>query len=170
MLNSNDRLIELDTPVARASAAVAAGDALALFAAVDDFAAEGLGHALCTVNRFDAARMGVTRLYSSNPRAYPAGGTKDKLGTDWGRHVLIEKRVYVGEGTTAIRAAFDDHAAITALGLQSVINVPVQVAGAVVGTFNVLMTQATLGPEHVTHARLAALMAVPGFMLLNRQA
>lgn len=170
MLNSNDSLIERDTPVARASAAVAAGDALALFAAVDDFAAEGLGHALCTVNRFDAARMGVTRLYSSNPRAYPAGGTKDKLGTDWGRHVLIEKRVYVGEGRTAIRAAFDDHAAITSLGLQSVINVPVLVAGAVVGTFNVLMTHPTLKPVHITHARLAALMAVPGFMLLGAQA
>lgn len=149
--------------------AYAAADTAAAFAAIDALARASLGHALCTVNRFDAPTMRVVRLYSSNPQAYPPGGSKDKDGTPWGRHVLLEQRIFVGEGVDAIREFFNDHDAIRELGLQSVINVPVVYAGQCLGTVNFLMPRPTVSEEDVNNARLAALLALPAFLALLDQ-
>lgn len=146
--------------------ACAMNDSQKLFAAVDLYAQGVLRQTLCTVNRFDAPNERVLRLYSSNPAAYPVGGSKDKSGTAWGRHVLHERRIYVGEGVDAIRESFDDFEAILSLNLQSVINVPVVVQGTCLGTVNFLMTTETVDAPQVQFAQLAALLAAPGFMAL----
>jgi len=125
-----------------------------------------LGHTLCTINRHDAAQMRVVRLYSSNPAAYPPGGSKDKRGTAWGNHVLLECKLFVGEGEAAIREFFNDHDAIRELGLQSVINVPVVHDGACLGTVNFLMPRAALSAADIAAARLAGLLALPAFLTL----
>ncbi|WP_094807009.1 MULTISPECIES: GAF domain-containing protein [Bordetella] len=139
-------------------------DPQALFRAIDAYAAQALGHRLCTINRYDPGPMAVVRLYSSNPQAYPPGGSKRKAGTEWGRQVLLEQRLFIGQGSEAIRQAFDDHAAIAALGLRSVINVPVVARGVCLGTANFLMTADVVTPEQVAAARLAGLLAVPGLL------
>jgi len=131
--------------------------------AVDDFAQPVMRHSLCTVNRFDAYTMRLTRLYSSNPDAYPAGGTKDKRGTEWGRHVLLARQAFVGEGADAIRAAFDDHAAIARLRLQSVLNIPVVFEERCLGTLNLLMEAPTVSLAQVDFAQLAGLLLLPVF-------
>lgn len=146
--------------IARAAAATPF-DAVALCAAVDAFTQPVLRQRLCTVNRLDASQLRLTRVYSSNPAAYPPGGSKDKRGMPWGQHVLVDKKVFVGEGSEAIRASFDDADAIARLGLRSVINVPVVFAGNCLGTFNVLMTDEHVAPEHVEFARLAAQLLIP---------
>lgn len=148
----------------------AAADPAAAFAAIDAYAGVLLAHTLYTVNRFDADAMRVVRLHSSNPQAYPPGGSKDKTGTAWGRRVLLEHEVFVGEGEAAIREFFDDHDAIRRLGLQSVINVPVVHAGGCLGTVNFLMPRARLGPSDVHVAKLAGLMAIPAFLALGDDA
>ena len=58
----------------RIEQAYADADPLAALAAINAYAGAALAHALFTVNRHDAARMRVVRLYSSNPSAYPPGG------------------------------------------------------------------------------------------------
>lgn len=146
--------------------ACAGEDPVALFAAVDACARPALGQTLCTVNRLDRERLALVRLYSSDPQAYPPGGSKDKRGTDWGRHVLLERRVFVGEGIEAIRQSFDDHRAIEALGLKSVINVPLVARGACLGTLNFLMPAAEVGADKIACARLSGLLALPGMMAL----
>jgi GAF domain-containing protein len=148
--------------------AYAAADAAAAFLAIDAYAHATLAHTLCTINRYDAGAMRVLRLYSSNPGAYPPGGSKDKAGTAWGRHVLQERRVFVGEGEDAIREFFDDHGAIRELGLRSVINVPVVYGGACLGTVNFLMPRPAVSDADVHAARLAGLLALPAFQALDR--
>lgn len=148
--------------------AYAAADAAAALQAIDAHARAALGHALCTVNRYDADAMRVVRLYSSNPQAYPPGGSKDKGGTPWGRHVLLEHRVFVGEGEAAIREFFNDHNAIRELGLQSVINIPVVYGGQCLGTVNFLMPRAKVSEADIDHARLAGLLALPAFLALRQ--
>ena len=87
--------------------AYAAADAAAAFRAIDAYAHASLAHALCTINRYDAGAMRVVRLYSSNPEAYPPGGSKDKAGTAWGRQRPAGKRrSLIGEGEDAIREFF----------------------------------------------------------------
>ncbi|NMK49104.1 GAF domain-containing protein [Achromobacter sp. Bel] len=148
--------------------AYATADAVAALQAIDAYAHAALGHALCTVNRYDADAMRVVRLYSSNPQAYPPGGSKDKRGTPWGRHVLLEHRVFVGEGEAAIREFFNDHNAIRELGLQSVINIPVVYGGQCLGTVNFLMPRAKVSEADIDHARLAGLLALPAFLALRQ--
>lgn len=163
-------MTELDVRIAQAvrdSAAVTdaltSADPAAVFAAMDKWSQPVLQQALCTVNRFDSLNMAVVRLYSSDPVSYPPGGSKQKRGMPWGEHVLLQRRIYVGEGPDAIRASFDDHSAILGLGLQSVINVPVVVGDVCLGTVNFLMREARVQDAHVSFARLAAYLTVSGF-------
>jgi hypothetical protein len=148
--------------VLRASAA-APFNGPSLCEAVDRFAQPVLRQSLCTVNRLDLDAMRLTRVYSSNPVAYPPGGSKEKRGTAWGQQVLIERRLFVGEGTEAIRASFDDHEAIARLQLKSVINVPIVIELRCVGTLNLLMQAERLTAAQVEFAQLLGLMLVPVF-------
>lgn len=149
--------------VERASAA-SPFDATALCQAIDALAQPVLRHSLCTVNRLDAQQLRLTRLYSSNPVAYPPGGSKDKRGTSWGQQVLVERSVFVGEGTDAIRAAFDDHEAIARLQLRSIVNVPVVFEDKCLGTLNLVMQAETVEPGQVEFARLLGLLLLPVFL------
>lgn len=168
-MSSTMRVTSLFPPLDRIAAladACADEDPPALFAAVDACARPVLGQTLCTVNRLDLERLALVRLYSSDPESYPPGGGKDKRGTDWGRHVLLERQVFVGEGIEAIRQSFDDHRAIEALGLKSVINVPLVARGVCLGTMNFLMPTAEVGADKIAFARLSGLLALPGMMAL----
>lgn len=150
-------------PLLRASRATPF-DPAALCAAVDAFAQPVMRQTLCTVNRLDAQQLRLTRLYSSNPAAYPPGGSKDKRGTAWGEQVLVQRRLFVGEGSDAIRASFDDHEAIARLSLRSVVNVPVVFEQQCLGTFNLLMQAASVTPAQVDFAQLLSLVLVPALL------
>lgn len=145
----------------RLSAAARQAGPLALLRAADAAAREATGHGLCTAMRFDAAAMTVQRIYSSLPTAYPVGGAKPKRDTAWGRQVLLERRLFLGEGEAAIRRHFDDHAVILGLGLRSIVNVPVVLRGACLGTLNLLWPAATVRPEHAALAELLGLVVAP---------
>ncbi len=135
----------------------------ATFRAAFEAARAATGPLLLTANAFDAAAMTVRRLWSSDPAAYPVGGTKPKRDTPWGTRVLLEGRVFVGEDEDAIRAHFADHATILGLGLRSVVNVPVTAGGAVAGVLNLLWPDATVPPDRVALAERLARDAAPAF-------
>lgn len=101
-----------------------------------------IGHALFTVMAFDPERVEVQRFYTSDPENYPAGGRKKKRDTEWGRHVLLDGKVYIGSNEQDIRSSFDDHEVIIGLGLCSVINIPIKRMGTIIGTMNLLDTTA----------------------------
>ena len=144
----------------RLGAALAApGQPLAALGTLDAIARPRLGHALCTAMRFDAAAMTVQRLYSSDPVAYPPGGSKPKRDTAWGQQVLVEGQPFLGEGEAAIRGAFDDHPLILSLGLRSVLNLPIRLGGRCLGTLNFLWTEAEVPPARRAPAQALALMA-----------
>ncbi|TCT08844.1 GAF domain-containing protein [Paralcaligenes ureilyticus] len=134
---------------------------LELFAAADACAFPVLRHSQCTINRFDAQKMQLTRLYSSDTKKYPIGGTKSKSDTGWGRHVLLDKRLFVGEGTAAIKKSFDDHELIIALGLRSVINVPLVSKDTCLGTLNFLSRVEHVTQTQITFAQLLGLLITP---------
>lgn len=134
---------------------------LALLEAADAVAREALGARLCTAMRFDAATMTVRRIFSSSPDAYPVGGSKPKRDTDWGRRVLLERRVFVGEGEAALRRHFDDHALILGLGVRSIVNVPIVLRGTCRGTMNLLFGEETVRPERLMLATLLGLVVTP---------
>ncbi|MFZ4410113.1 MAG: GAF domain-containing protein [Paracraurococcus sp.] len=149
--------------IARLAAAAREANPLEPIRAADAVGRDAMGHGLCTAMRFDAAAMTVRRIYSSDPAAYPVGGAKPKRDTAWGRQVLLEARVFVGEGDAAIRAHFADHALIAALGLRSIVNIPVVVRGECRGTLNFLWAEERVAPEWVPMAGLLGLTVAAGW-------
>jgi GAF domain-containing protein len=147
-----------------AAAAALRNQPYELLRAVELIGRRTIRQALFTVMRFYDRTMEVERLYSSDAAAYPVGGRKQKRDTAWGRHVLLEHRVFVGEGAQAIRASFDDHDRILGLGLLSVINVPVVFDGQCRGTVNFLCSRAALSPADVSTTRLLSLLAAPALI------
>ncbi|MEM6974161.1 MAG: GAF domain-containing protein [Pseudomonadota bacterium] len=119
-----------------------------------------IGHQLFTVMRLHSQTVEVERLYSSRPDAYPPGGRKKKRNTPWGAHVLTAGKPYLGGGAEDIRWAFDDHAVILGLGLETVINLPLKRGNAVIGTMNLLAGPGALGEgDIVTAETIAVLLA-----------
>lgn len=131
----------------------------ALCALTRDF----VGVKLFTIMTHDA-RTGVAgRVYSNMPDAYPVSGTKPANETDWTRQVIKEKRTFVANDIGGIAAVFDDHALIKSLGCESVINVPIIVAGSVKGTINCLHEAGYYTPERV---KAAEALKLPGAVCL----
>lgn len=97
-----------------------------------------IGHRLFTVMRLHGTSFEVERIYSNLPSVYPAGGRKKKKNTAWGSHVLDDMKVFRANDAGGIRSAFDDHATILGLGLESVLNIPVVFEGRCLGTMNLL--------------------------------
>ncbi|MHC8944143.1 GAF domain-containing protein [Advenella incenata] len=147
--------------------AAALGDGLAMLAAVERIALPSLSHTLCTVNRFDEQTMRVVRVYSTNPTIYPVGGSKEKQDTKFAQHVLVERRIFVGEGTAAIRNMFDDHEVITGLGVRSIINVPIVLLERCLGTINFSLPTDQVSLSQVGNARFSAILAATAFNLLG---
>lgn len=134
---------------------------------IDQIAMALLERELLTINIFHSEQMELERLFSSNPGAYPPGGRKQKKGTSWGQHVLIEQKIFVGEGAQAIKQSFDDHETIARLGLQSVINIPVSSESLCLGTLNILMKHPTLRPEQIEIAQQLGQLLRPGLIHLK---
>ncbi len=140
------------------------GASTELFAAVDACAYPVLRHSQCTINRFDAAKMELTRIYSSNMKKYPVGGTKLKSDKGWGRHVLLEKRLFIGEGVAAIKKSFDDYELIIDLGLRSVINIPLVSQNCCLGTLNFLSKDECVTRKQIVFAQWLGLLTIPGLL------
>jgi hypothetical protein len=109
-----------------------------IFRLIETLSAEVIGHRLFTIMHFDATRDEVERVHTSLPATYPVGGRKAKKNTAWSDHVLRDTQVFRGSTPDDIRAAFDDHATIASLGLGSILNVPLVLAGRCLGTMNLL--------------------------------
>jgi hypothetical protein len=122
-----------------------------------------VGARLFTVTTFDPVRREATRVYSSQPAAYPVSGTKPANETDWSAQVFGRGETFVANDIGAIAAVFPDHELIRSLGCESVVNVPVTLGGAVVATLNCLHAAG-----HYTPARVAASEALklPGLACL----
>lgn len=152
-----------------AIAAGAAASPSALFAAIEGVARRRLDASLVTAMRHHQAEAQVERLYSSNIAAYPVGGRKTKRDTAWSRRVLAEHRVMVNSGDDALREAFDDHATIFALGIHSIVNVPLVSEGACVGTLNISRAKAEWIADEVALARALGLAALAAVLMLSQR-
>jgi hypothetical protein len=128
-----------------------------------------VGARLFTVMTFDAATGLSQRIHSSHPKEYPVSGVKPLSQGLWSRTVIDERRLFVANSIAAIAEVFPDHELIRSLGCESVVNLPVVFAGAVIGAVNLLDAPGYYTPERVVRieglspfaaaALLAALLA-----------
>ncbi|PSJ59595.1 GAF domain-containing protein [Kumtagia ephedrae] len=133
------------------------------FAALWALTRDVVGVKLFTVMTHDGRSGMAQRIYSNMPDAYPVSGTKPANETDWSRQVIGEKRTFVANDIDGIAAVFSDHELIRSLGCESVINVPIIVAGEVKGTINCLHEAGFYTPERVEAAEA---LKLPGALCL----
>lgn len=123
-----------------------------IFAALEALTKALVGVKLFTIMTYDGALGLSQRIYSNMPNEYPVSGTKPANVTHWSTIVLEQQQTFVANTIEDIAAVFYDHALIQSLGCESVINVPVVVNGAVLGTLNCLHEAGYYTPERVAAA------------------
>ena len=145
----------METPVTAARKAfdqdlADATTADAAWSALQKLCEATVGCKLFTVMTVDNVAGLARRAFSNQPKAYPASGTKPIHRNRWFIIVHDEKRSFVANTLTEIATVFPDHELIGALGLGSVLNLPVVQQGEVVATINLLDVA-----EHYTPLRVA---------------
>jgi len=101
----------VDAPAHFAAVAAAMaedGQPAATFAALETALDAVLGHKLFTILRYHAASGESDRVWTTQPAAYPVAGRKPLNPTFWSRHVLEQRRPYVGRSADDIRAVFQE--------------------------------------------------------------
>ena len=137
------------------------GQPAATFDALETALDAVLGHKLFTILRYHAASGESERVWTTQPAAYPVAGGKPLNPTFWSRHVLEQRRPYVGRSADDIRAVFFDHELIASLGCASVLNVPVVWDARVLGTINLLHEAEWYDDGDATLGLAFAALAVP---------
>jgi transcriptional regulator with GAF, ATPase, and Fis domain len=150
-----------------------------LFRAVESVVAETIGFRLFTIMSYDASRHEVARVHTNMPDVYPTGGRKTKRGTAWATQILQELRPFRGETSHDIRNAFDDHAVMAAMGLGSILNIPIAYDGECIGTMNLTHVEHWYTQQHedigvligafLAPALLACRQALPGIGALDTE-
>lgn len=126
-------------------------------AAVDAAASDLFDVRLFTV--LGIADDSVTRLYSSEPDAYPVGGTKSlvrDISPEWTRVCIESKQVFLGLTPQEMQRIFADHELIARLGCGAIANVPVLDEEQVIGTLCILTPEGGLTEADAEAASLGA--------------
>ncbi len=138
-------------------------------AALEALCQQLVGVKLFTLMTNDSKTQLSERIYTNMPKAYPTSGTKPYNQTEWSRITLEQKQTFVANTIEDIANVFDDHETILALGCESVINVPIEVGGEVIGTINCLHEKNYYTPERIAAANALKLPAAICFMLAQSQ-
>jgi GAF domain-containing protein len=138
------------------------------FAALEELTREIVGVKLFTVMTSDTKEKVSERVYSNMPDAYPVSGTKPYNETHWSDITLKQKRTFVANTIDDIAQVFGDHELIKSLGCESVINVPIIVDGAVIGTINCLHEQGFYTEDRVKAADALKLPGAVAMLLLEK--
>jgi GAF domain-containing protein len=140
-----------------------------IFAALEDLAADVLGHKLFTLMTVDHGARVARRAWSSHPQAYPVSGAKPLEDNDWSRAVLDRHEIWVMNSAEHIARVFPDHALIAALGCESSLNLPIVVAGQVLGTINCLNVAGHFTPARIDAAEALKVPGAAAFLLAARE-
>jgi GAF domain-containing protein len=136
--------------------------------ALETLARRVIGARLFTTMTVDMTNELARRAYTSDPVSYPASGTKPIHYDSWFDIVHRDRRSFVANTIEDIAKVFPDYALIDSLGCQSVINIPVEVGGELLGTVNCLDVAHHYTPERVAASELLKMPARLAFLAAAR--
>jgi len=137
------------------------------YGALCELAEQLVGLRLFTLTIIDNTRREARRIYTNMPEAYPVLGTKPIEENPWTALVLARQDTFVANTIEAIAEVFFDHKLIRSLGCESVINIPIVVAGRVLGTINCLHGAGHYTAERVALSEGLKLPGAAAFMLAH---
>jgi hypothetical protein len=153
MTNYSQAIAQFDAAIANAQGAEAA------FSALQALVQATVGAKLFTFMTVDMEAEVARRAYTSDAANYPTSGTKPIRYDSWFDLVHKERKYFVANTIADIAKVFPDYELINSLGCQSVVNMPVEIGGVLVGTVNMLDVEGYYTPERVQMIR--DLIAVP---------
>lgn len=123
-----------------------------------------IGARLFTVLTVDWAHERAGRVFTSHPEAYPVAGTKPIRYDAWFDVVHKQRQAYVANTIEEMKPHFPDHETIAWLGCGSVVNLPVEVAGEMIATINLLHEEHFYTPERLARLPFLALPAKTAYL------
>ena len=127
-----------------------------------------VGVTLFTIMRLNREKGVAERIFSNMPEAYPAGGEKQMEPNKWTEIVEEREQTFVANTIEEIAEVFGDHELIQSLGCESVMNVPINIRGQVVGTLNCLNVAGHYTPERVAASEALKLPGALAFLMAQQ--
>jgi len=112
-----------------------------------------------TTARDPGNEIRLQRFYSSAAARWPVNGIKRKLFTPWTETLFVRGQPFVAAGAEALGRAFDDYEQMKAIGIDSVVNVPLLRENLCYATFNIFGMRGQWQPSELLGIRLMALAA-----------
>ena len=141
-----------------------AADPRQILIAVEALAKKTLGYKGSTMFRYVPGTGEVERIHSSNLQAYPIGGRKQVTAYPVNQAVLARGEIYVADGADDVRGTYKDFEKIFALGVTSIMNVPVRQGGRNLGAMNVFGEAGQFDAAAKAKARVIAALMVPALL------
>lgn len=138
---------------------------LRTFEALENLVQQTIGVKLFTIMQQDKARGVAWRSYSNMPHAYPISGEKPLHKNRWSEIVEDNNEIFVANTIEEIAEVFNDYALIQSLGCESCINIPVVVAGRMLGTLNCLHEAGFYNESRVQTANTLKLAGTISFLM-----
>ena len=135
------------------------------FKALETLVQNTVGAKLFTLMEIDHVRNVARRNYTNMPEAYPTSGEKPRMPNKWADQVEGQQKTFVANSIEEIADVFADHELIQSLGCESCMNVPVVIAGKVVGTLNCLHEAGHYTPDRVAAAQSLKQAGAIAFLL-----
>ncbi len=132
----------------RVARAAAVSDPDTLFTTLAQACADLVGWRLFTVLAIDHRQGLARRAYTSDPDAYPVGGSKPFRGSELGDTAFTDGRAFIAHTPDELARVFPDHQTIIGLGCGSALNIPVRNHGQVLGSVNLLDQPMHYQPSH----------------------
>lgn len=141
-----------------------ASDPARVLVSVDDLAKRTIRHKVCSIFRYIDATAEVERIYTSSPGTHPTGGRKRISDYPHNQPVLARGEIYIARNCEAVARTYKEPERIFALGVTSIMNVPVRYAGRNVGALNLFGEAGWYAEPCFPTARAIAGLLVPTLM------
>ena len=135
------------------------------FEALFQLANHVVGAKLFTLTVIDKTKNQARRIYTNMPDAYPVQGTKPMVDDKWSRQVLGQHKTFISNSIQGISEVFSDYERIQSLGCEATMNIPIVVAGEVLGTVNCLHEAGHYSQERIDRSTELKLPGALAFLL-----
>lgn len=125
----------------------------AIYRALEAEVRDVLEATIITIMELDHDRGVARRSFTNMPDAYPTSGEKTVEPNAWVDQVLTRHEIFVANSFAEMDAVFPDAALIQSLGCESCLNLPIVVAGHVIGTLNCCAPAGHFTPKRVEAAK-----------------
>ncbi|MEZ5908802.1 MAG: GAF domain-containing protein [Hyphomicrobiaceae bacterium] len=162
-------MLEVGDVAAVMAIAAEAGEPLQVFRAVEALAQKTLRFRQLSVFRYIDETAEVERIHSTNQGSHAPGGRKRLADYPHNQAVLARGEIYVARDRNAVAHAYKDAESLFALGITSIMNVPIRHGGHNLGALNVMGEAGWYSQACFTNARTVAGLLVPTLLTFRLQ-